>query len=166
MTSVFKALWLMAGTALVAAGPAVLPDRQAELIIRNLTDTDCSLQSTPPEDAGALVIRTTLATWALPPVERVPDGQAEIIELPARSTVVIDCRDPFGTTWRKFWCRRAGSDPGEASPVWYRVPEDGDRTVHAHDTWWGLEKTNGNTISLRTPDPVMVLLSGPGCAIL
>jgi len=166
MLSGFNLVRVMASTALIAAGPALLADEHTEMVIRNHTGTEHSLRSTPSDDAGIITIRTTLADGTVATVERTPNGQAEVIAIPAHGTVVIDRSYPTGTTWRKFKCRRTGDDPGEEGAVWYRVAEDGNRTIHAYRTWWGLEKTDGKTIGLRTPSPVAALLFGPGCTIL
>jgi len=141
---------ILAVLSLLAAGPALKADEHTEMIIHNITDAEHTLRSTPPAGAGSLTIRTTLPDGTTATQERNADGQVEVIAIPARATVFIDRTDPCATTWRKFKCRRGGDQPSEVSPIWYRVAGDGNRSVHAYDTWWGLEKTGENATGVFT----------------
>ena len=78
----------------------------------------------------------------------VPDGSEEALEVPEHSIVVVDCKQPAGTTWRKFKCAEAGGGPRGVHPLWYRTQDGGDRRIHARDEVQAPRKIDEKTMIL------------------
>jgi hypothetical protein len=151
---------------MATTGAGLCAGEQTNLVIHNPTAVAHYLRSSPAANQGAIFVVTrndqgrTLRSYE-------PTGAAEVIEVPAGSTVTIDCREEGGLTSRQFMGGAVGCDDIEEWALWYSTRDGGQRNAVCPDGMFCPRKSGDKTFDLG--DKIGFLGSASsflGCTIL